>query len=51
MNIENLNKYKCSKCGCLGLHACTGHPIVWTESDKERFKKALAEIFKWKDKK
>jgi len=51
MSIESLNKYKCSKCGCSGLHACTGYPITWTENDKKRLEKALAEIFKWKNKK
>lgn len=44
MNKEQLSvekQLKCTQCGCTGLHACTGSPIVWTEADKERFKKAL----------
>lgn len=49
-NKTNFLNFKCSKCGCTGLHACTGAPIVWTEEDKERLKKALDSIF-FKDKK
>lgn len=49
-DFESFSQFTCSKCGCVGLHACTGSPIVWTEEDKERLKKALASIFS-KDKK
>lgn len=54
--MENLSKSElkisllsstCSKCGCTGLHACTGQPIVWTEQDKDNLKKALANMFQW----
>lgn len=46
LNNSLLNS-KCSKCGCTGLHSCTGQPIIWTEEDKERLKKALANMFGW----
>lgn len=36
----------CPKCGCDGIHACTGHPPKpWTEEDKARLQKALEEVF------
>lgn len=38
---------QCSKCGCTGLHACTGKPIVWTQEDKDKLKQALASMFGW----
>lgn len=37
----------CSLCGCKGIHACIGYPVVWTEEDKERLNKALGEAFGW----
>lgn len=46
LKISLLNS-TCSKCGCVGLHACTGEPIIWTEDDKERLKKAIANMFGW----
>lgn len=44
---NSLLNSKCSKCGCTGLHACTGQPIIWTEQDKDNLKKALANMFQW----
>lgn len=38
--------YVCSKCGCEGLHACTGVPIVWTEKEIKDFKTALNKMIK-----
>jgi hypothetical protein len=38
----------CPLCGCTGVHACTGRPIVWTEEDKARLHDALADMFGWK---
>jgi hypothetical protein len=34
-------KVGCSRCGSTGIHACPGHPIVWTEADKARLVAAL----------
>ena len=36
----------CSKCGCVGLHACTGAPVVWTEEDEARLEDALRTVAK-----
>lgn len=45
-NINNFyEKFKCSKCGCVGLHACTGTPIIWTQEDKDRLNKVMLQIF------
>lgn len=35
----------CPLCGCTGIHACTGAPIVWTPADVNRFHSVLNEIF------
>lgn len=35
----------CHLCGCTGIHACPGHPIIWTEDDKLRLDAALKKIF------
>lgn len=37
---------ECSRCGCKGLHACMGEPIVWTEEDKQKLHEALSKMFK-----
>jgi hypothetical protein len=37
----------CSRCGCKGLHACMGSPVVWTESDIKRLNLALSKMFGW----
>lgn len=44
---NSLLNSKCSRCCCIGLHACTGSPIVWTEDDKVRLKQALSDMFGW----
>lgn len=49
-NLKSILKSKCSKCGSIGVHACTGYPIVWTEKEKKLLKEALASIF-FKEKK
>lgn len=37
----------CPKCGCDGLHACTGRPAQpWTEEDKAKLRSALEQVFK-----
>ena len=43
--IPPFEQLKCSRCGCLGLHACMGTPVVWTQADKERLKKSLDGFF------
>lgn len=43
--FENLHNSACSLCGCKGLHACMGKPVIWTEDDKKRFHKALDGFF------
>lgn len=41
------NSVGCSKCGCVGLHACMGHfPKPWTPEDEARLENALREVFK-----
>lgn len=35
----------CSRCGCTGIHSCTGKPIVWSDGDVARFHAVLATIF------
>ena len=37
----------CSQCGCEGLHACPGAPILpWTEEDKLRLEEVLTDVFR-----
>lgn len=36
----------CSKCGCVGLHACSGAPIHWTPEDEARLEDALRDVAK-----
>lgn len=43
--LSMIENGECSLCGCKGLHACTGKPIVWTEEDKQRLNDALKIIF------
>lgn len=35
----------CPLCGCKGIHACTGKPIVWSPEDVKRFHNVLSSIF------
>lgn len=35
----------CPKCGAVGLHACTGSPVVWTKEEEKRLDEAFAQIF------
>jgi hypothetical protein len=32
----------CPKCGSTGLHACPGHPVVWTQAGIDRLIMALS---------
>jgi hypothetical protein len=41
------NPSACHLCGCTGIHACVGYPIIWTEEDKLRLKKSLGKMFNW----
>lgn len=41
------NPSACHLCGCVGLHACVGYPVIWTEEDKLRLKEALSKMFNW----
>lgn len=43
------NPSACHLCGCVGIHACVGYPVVWTEDDKKRLKEALGKMFGWEN--
>lgn len=46
MSKENIdNGIGCPKCGSTELHACPGHPIVWTDEDVARLHAALDKAF------
>lgn len=49
-NLGNKPMNGCHRCGCTGVHACIGYPVVWTEEDKERLKQALSKMFGWEKK-
>lgn len=34
----------CAKCGVIGIHACPGAPVVWSEQDKQRLNEAVKQI-------
>jgi len=36
----------CSRCGCVGIHACMGAPVKWTEEDEARLEDALRTVAK-----
>lgn len=47
MNILDYVGPGCPKCGCTGLHACTGHPMrEWTDEEKAHLENVLRDIFK-----
>lgn len=37
----------CPNCGCTEVHACPGHPIVWTAEEEAALKVALSTAFGW----
>lgn len=47
--LSEMNNTICGQCGCEGIHACLGKPVVWTEDDKLRFKMALGDMFGWQE--
>lgn len=46
-NFSHIYNNGCSRCGCTGVHACLGYPVIWTEEDKERLKQALSKMYSW----
>lgn len=44
------NPSSCHLCGCVGIHACIGYPVIWTDDDKKRLHEALSKMFGWEKK-
>lgn len=42
--VSQANFSPCAKCGVIGLHACPGAPVLWTEQDAQRLNEAVKQI-------